>query len=248
LLHRIIGNLVDNAVQHTEHGGILIACRNHAGKKWLEVWDTGSGIPEDKTAVIFEEFRQLGDDARNRGSGLGLAIVAKTAALLGLQIRLRSRLGRGSMFAVELPQGSQLAPVQNHFMPQAPRQLRIALVEDNPEVLQALVMALQSAGHEVIAAKTGKQLLESLLGKAPDMIISDYRLAAAETGFHVISAVRAVFGEDLPALLITGDTDPSMVRFMADQGITVQYKPLQFDRLQAFIASATGNRQSAILN
>lgn len=246
LLHRIIGNLVDNAVHHTERGGVLIACRSHAGKRWLEVWDTGTGIPEDKTTVIFEEFRQLGDDARNRGSGLGLAIVAKTAALLGLQIRLCSRLGRGSMFALELPQGSQQVPIQNNLTQHLPQPVRIALVEDNSEVRQALVMALQSAGHEVIATKTGKQLLEKLGNKAPDMIISDYRLAAAETGFHVISAIRAVFGEDLPALLITGDTDPSMVRNMADQGITVQYKPLQIDRLQAFIASATGNRQSVI--
>ncbi|MBC7907836.1 MAG: sensor histidine kinase, partial [Rhodospirillaceae bacterium] len=68
-------------------------------------WDTGIGIPEDKTAEIFEEFRQLGNQERNseRGTGLGLAIVRKTAALMGLEVRVSSRLGRGSMFAIELP-------------------------------------------------------------------------------------------------------------------------------------------------
>jgi len=105
LLHRILGNLVANAIRYTSKGGVLIACRRRNGKRWVEVWDTGIGIPADKTEIIFDEFRQLGDDERNRGSGLGLAIVTKAAALLGLEIRLRSRPGRGSMFAVELPPG-----------------------------------------------------------------------------------------------------------------------------------------------
>ena len=80
LLLRIVGNLVDNAIRYTEEGGLLIALRLRQGKRWIEVWDTGVGIAEDKTEIIFEEFRQLGDGARNRGSGLGLAIVAKAAA------------------------------------------------------------------------------------------------------------------------------------------------------------------------
>ncbi|MBC7908058.1 MAG: HAMP domain-containing histidine kinase [Rhodospirillaceae bacterium] len=105
LLERIIGNLVANAVRYTEHGGVVIGCRHRQGKAWVEVWDSGIGIPEDKTAEIFEEFRQLGNQERNseRGTGLGLAIVSKTAALLGLTVRVSSQLGRGSMFAIELP-------------------------------------------------------------------------------------------------------------------------------------------------
>lgn len=59
----------------------------------------------DQTAEIFEEFKQLGDQARNSGSGLGLVIVAKTMALLGLEIKVHSRPGRGSVFAIELPLG-----------------------------------------------------------------------------------------------------------------------------------------------
>ncbi|MEY4268238.1 MAG: hypothetical protein RIS90_2773, partial [Pseudomonadota bacterium] len=108
LLGRIVGNLVSNAIRYTEHGGVLLACRCRAGRWWVEVRDTGIGIPEDQTSHIFEEFRQLGNHGRNRGSGLGLAIVAKTAALLGLQVRVSSRLGRGSVFAVEVPAGRML--------------------------------------------------------------------------------------------------------------------------------------------
>jgi len=242
LMARILGNLLANAIRYTERGGILVAFRQHGGKQWIEVWDTGVGIPEDKTDIIFEEFRQLGDGARNRGSGLGLAIVAKTAALLGLEIRLRSRPGRGSMFAVELPPGRMLEAQGAPATLSAARNLRIGLVEDNPMVLQAIVLALQSAGHEVIAARNCGELLQGLGQCAPDIVISDYRLAAEETGYDVIAAVRGAFGGDIPAIVVTGDTDPVLIRGMASRGIAVHYKPLQIDALQAYICEATSKR------
>jgi PAS domain S-box-containing protein len=243
LLHRILGNLVTNAIRYTDRGGMLIACRRRNGRHWVEVWDSGVGISGDKTGIIFEEFRQLGDDARHRGSGLGLSIVAKTAALLGLRIRLTSRPGRGSMFAVELP--AETGSGLQDALPSQPtaRALRIGLVEDHARVLEALVLALEGVGHRVIAAATGQALIERLGDQAPDIVISDYRLAAAETGFDVIAAVRATFDRELPAVLITGDTDPALVRSMADRGIAVHYKPLQIEALQAFIGHATERRR-----
>jgi PAS domain S-box-containing protein len=239
LLQRILGNLVTNAIRYTDQGGVLIACRRHHGKHWITVWDTGIGIPEDQSEVIFEEFRQLGDNSRNRGSGLGLAIVAKMAQLLGLQIRLRSRPGRGSMFAIELPLGRALAAVEQTSVASSAGRLRIGLVDDNPQVLQALVLALQQPGHEIIAASSGQTLLERLGRSGPDVVISDYRLQGTETGFDVIGAVRQAFGADLPALLITGDTDPEVIRRMAARGIAVHYKPVQIETLLAFINEMT---------
>ncbi|MES2878233.1 MAG: PAS domain S-box protein [Pseudomonadota bacterium] len=242
LLRRILDNLLANAIRYTQQGGVLIACRRHQGKLWIEVWDTGIGIAPDQTGIIFEEFRQLGDDARNRGSGLGLAIVAKMANLLGLQIRLRSQPGRGSMFAIELPEVHVKPPEQAQAQPVTLRSLRIAVVDDNPLVLHALALSLESHGHQVVAALTIKELLERLGTQAPDIIISDYRLTDAETGFDAIRATRERFGADLPALIITGDTDPTLIRSMVDRGISVHYKPLQIDVLQALIMDATEQR------
>ena len=105
LLHRVIGNFVDNALRYTEQGGVLIACRSRQGRQWVEVWDSGVGIDADKQALVFEEFRSLGGDTQERGTGLGLAIAARMAEVLGLEIRLASRPGRGSMFAIEVPLG-----------------------------------------------------------------------------------------------------------------------------------------------
>lgn len=245
LLGRIIGNLIDNAIRYTEGGGVLVGCRRRLGKTWVEVWDTGVGIPGDKTAEVFEEFKQLGDDARNRGSGLGLAIVAKTAVLLGLEINVRSRPGRGSVFAVELPLGQEKAIIARAPRQAANRSCRIALVEDNVNVREALVHALQQAGHQVVAAVTGEKLRAGLGGLPPDVVISDYRLTQGETGFDVISAVRASMGADLPAIVITGDTDPRLIRSMADRGIIVLHKPLDLDILQATLEDLTCRHELA---
>lgn len=239
LFQRIIGNLVSNAIRYTERGGLLIGCRRRQGKLWVEIWDTGIGIPPDKTIEIFEEFKQLGNFERNRakGSGLGLAIVAKTAALLGLQIRVQSRLGRGSMFAVELPRGGAIVPAAPRFY--AHRPLRIALVEDNAEVAMALSYALSAVGHHVVAASSRAELLLRLDGVAPDIAVSDYRLGGGEDGFDVISALRGAFGAELPALVITGDTDPAVIRRMTEQRISVQHKPLDLNALRTRIAALT---------
>ena len=104
LFARILGNLIDNAVRYTDSGGVLVACRRRQGKTWVEVRDSGIGIADKMTAEIFEKFKQI-DDGHKRGSGLGLAIVARSAALLGLEITVRSWPGRGSVFALELPLG-----------------------------------------------------------------------------------------------------------------------------------------------
>jgi len=110
LLANMLERIITNAIRYSEHGGVLIACRHRQGKTWIEVWDSGIGIAPDLIPLVFEEYLQAHPDNPRRngnfmGSGLGLAIVAKTASLLDLEIRVQSRLGRGSVFAIELPLG-----------------------------------------------------------------------------------------------------------------------------------------------
>lgn len=235
LLQRIVGNFLDNAIRHTRKGGVLLACRRHAGRHWIEVWDTGVGIPADKTELIFDAFQRLEDASQVPGSGLGLTIADKTAALLGLQIRMHSQPGRGSMFAIELPLGQQFTTAPPASDRPAAQRLRIALLDDDDRVLQAMKFAFEDEGYQVVAASSGKTLITALGTQAPDILVSDYRLADGENGFDVIETARVIFGSALPALLITGDTDPTLIRNMVARGITVLYKPLQFNTLQAAI-------------
>lgn len=105
MLERILRNLLANAVRYTERGGILLSCRRKAGAILLEVWDTGPGIAEEDLEKIWEEFFQVGNEARDRalGLGLGLSIARRLADCLGLRLGVRSRVGRGTVFQVEIP-------------------------------------------------------------------------------------------------------------------------------------------------
>jgi CheY-like chemotaxis protein len=238
----MVGNLVSNAIRYTGRGGVVVGCRHHHAKLWVEVWDSGIGIPKDKIAEIFEEFTQLGNNERNceKGGGLGLAIVRKTASLLGLQIRVLSRPGRGSMFAVELPTADLPALVPPQAEALMPPSLRVAVVEDDANVRYSLVYALQELGHQVVAAPTASELVASLGTFPPDIIMADYRLAGPETGVDAIALVRAAFGEMVKAVILTGDTEPVIVHGLAAKGFGVEFKPVTIDKLKSCIAQLMG--------
>ena len=107
LLEQILRNLLSNALKYTSQGKVLLGCRRRGESLSIEVWDTGTGIPETELGAIFKEYHQLRNHAakggKGLGLGLGLAIVQHLADLLHAPIRVRSRLGRGSVFALEVP-------------------------------------------------------------------------------------------------------------------------------------------------
>ena len=107
LLHRMVMNLVHNALRYTHVGSVLVACRTSADGQAvrLEVWDSGVGISQEHQTDIFKEFYQVGNSGRDRayGLGLGLNIVQRSAALLGHQLSVKSAPGRGSRFCINLP-------------------------------------------------------------------------------------------------------------------------------------------------
>src|SRR3989344_1864301 len=104
LLRRILQNFLTNAFRYAK-GPVLLGVRRRQGEVCLEVWDRGPGIPEDKQQVIFEEFKRL-DSHQTRaekGLGLGMAIADGLCRVLGHKLRVRSWLGRGSVFSVSAP-------------------------------------------------------------------------------------------------------------------------------------------------
>lgn len=119
MLRRILNNLLSNAFRYTKAGSILLGCRRRGNTAEIQVLDTGSGIPADQQAMIFEEFVQLQNPARDRaqGLGLGLAIVRRTAELLQHPLRLISVPGRGSMFSITVPRAH---PVTSTLQPGQP--------------------------------------------------------------------------------------------------------------------------------
>ncbi|MGN7838949.1 response regulator [Stenotrophomonas sp. 22385] len=105
-LQQILKNLLANAVKFTEHGSVSLVVRgNGAGRVQFAVTDTGIGIPQAQTEVIFEAFRQADGSTRRRygGTGLGLSISRDLASRMGGSISVSSEPGRGSCFILDLP-------------------------------------------------------------------------------------------------------------------------------------------------
>ena len=106
-LKNILRNLINNALKYTPQGGVMVSARRRGERLLLQVWDTGVGISDQDLAHIFDEYYQVGNPERNweKGFGLGLAIAAREARLIGGTLTCHSRLGRGSVFNLDLPPG-----------------------------------------------------------------------------------------------------------------------------------------------
>lgn len=108
LLERLLRHVVENAIRYTDKGGVLIAARRRGALLRLEVWDTGPGIPEADVPKLFDDFHQITGRERTKGHGFGLPLVRRLSAVLGHPVRVRSRLGHGTVVSVDIP---AVAPV-----------------------------------------------------------------------------------------------------------------------------------------
>ena len=119
VLRRILGNLLSNALRHTNQGGVLMALRKREGMLVFEVWDTGVGIAHEHQMSIFQEFFRVAQHQGTEDSlGLGLTIVSKLTTLMGYQLALSSDEGKGSVFRVLLPAFTQTSVEPSPLMPE----------------------------------------------------------------------------------------------------------------------------------
>lgn len=248
LLGTVVRNLLDNAIKYTESGKVLIGCRKRGTNLRFEVWDTGPGIPDDQQSLIFQDFYQIDNAARNRaqGLGLGLSIVKRMALLLGCSMGCESVVGKGSMFWLETPMSS--APGSIDEVWSDPRttnrslehnHAHILIFEDDEQVLLGLKSMLQGQGYTTVSFQSvDRQKIASAFAKGqayPDLIIADYRLERQVTGREAISAIRDIIGVDIPAIIITGDTAPERLREAKESGFPILHKPVRPEHLLALV-------------
>ncbi len=240
LLEQIVRNLLSNAVKYTNRGKLLLGCRRHGDNLRIEVWDTGPGIPTRELRAIFEEFHQLDNPARERskGLGLGLAIVQRLANLLGHKIDVRSRLGKGSVFTVEVPLGrvevrESRVHDQGKTQKSGPSHRTILIVEDDPAVLEMLQMLFDDEGHRTLIAADGRAALELTAQAAtkPDLVVADYNLPGGLNGLEMISALQTQLQHVIPAIILTGDISTDSLRKIARRGCLHLNKPMRAPEL-----------------
>jgi signal transduction histidine kinase len=244
LLERILRNLIANALRYTSKGGVLVGARRRGPRIALEVWDTGIGIPESERKRIFDEFYRLGDPARSssKGLGLGLAIVKRLADLLGYQIRVDSRLERGSVFRFEVPAGEShtarpLTPVGPTLPTLALADRLIVVVDDEASIVEGMRVLLTAWGAEVVGSATGNDVLPEMerRGRLPDLLIVDYQLGDGHYGTDVIDNLREVLDPEIPAIIVSGSTTADLAEKVRARGDDLLLKPVMPAKLQGLI-------------
>ena len=249
LLQRILQNLVANAVRYTQQGSVLLACRSPGdgadagGRVRIEVWDSGIGIAPEHQTQVFREFYQVGNAERDRtrGLGLGLNIVERTAHLLGHSFTLRSNLGQGTRFTLEVPLArAEAAPPEPVAAAAVTRLngLAVMVIEDDALAAEGLVGLLASWGCTVVAADGQQQALAHMAQSGvPDVIVSDYRLRGGENGIAAIDALRIAAGRSIAACLMSGDTDQALITQARQAGLTLLHKPVRPAKLRSLLRS-----------
>jgi Na+/proline symporter/CheY-like chemotaxis protein len=252
LLRRLLQNLISNAIKYTPEGRVLVGCRRRGARLYIEVYDTGIGIPHTKRRAVFKEFRRLDQGARvARGVGLGLSIVERIARVLGGEVTLHSNVGRGSRFAIEVPRGSTMAGA-----PQRPAPPRLDLgqlddmvvlcIDNDSAILDGMERLLGGWGSRILTAPDLAGALAALekSGLEPDGLLVDYHLDGAN-GVAAIAELRRRLNRQVPAIVITADRSLQVRESVRAEGAHLLNKPVKPASLRALIAQWRVQRVAA---
>ncbi|HEY0370061.1 MAG TPA: response regulator, partial [Chthoniobacterales bacterium] len=253
-LEQVLKNLLSNAFKFTERGYVNLRI-GPANDGWSEennslgrapfvlafsVSDSGIGIPADKQNTIFEAFQQADGSTSRKygGTGLGLAISRELARVLGGEIRIESREGRGSTFTLFLPQNYTGTPSKLQVVPRtfaakeesrngdapAPTPVEFAVsddranilpgddavlvIEDDRDFAQWLVDLARMKGFKAVASARGGRGLELLSEFTPSAVLLDLSLPDL-SGWKVLERLKTDLGtRHIPVFVISASDEP----------------------------------------
>ncbi|MGR4862192.1 ATP-binding protein [Caulobacter sp. LARHSG274] len=201
-VRQILYNLIGNAVKFTDHGQVMVRLAFGAEGLELVVEDTGIGFSEQARTSLFEKFGQADATTTRRfgGSGLGLPISRELANLMGGDIAVESRIGKGSTFRVILPlapamntvgeMDSPVAPATEELAAVTSEPLSILVAEDNPTNQLVLRSLLDCAAFTVEVVEDGRLAVEAWRKGAFDLILMDINMPIMD-GVSAARAIRA---------------------------------------------------------
>ena len=247
LVEMIVRNLLLNAIRYTDRGAVLLACRRRGERVWVEVWDTGVGIPQHQQQAIFKEFHQLGNPERDqrKGLGLGLAIAQGLARAMSVEVTLSSVAGRGSVFRLALPLSRAPASVDERegWRPSASLYgLKVLLVDDDEGVRHAMAALLEAWGCDCEVADSAEAAATMLGDFEPDVLVCDHRLREGRSGVQAVELLWARLQRRVPALLVTADTAAERLQEASASGLALLHKPVPARRLREALGDLSGRQ------
>lgn len=252
-LHRLLLNLVGNAIKFTPAGGMIsirlaekpqtsASCGNYV----ISVRDTGIGISKEFLPHVFEPFEreETSTVSKMEGTGLGMPITKNIIEMMGGSISVESEKGKGTTFTVELP-----LRLMEHE-PEEPRieklaGLRAMVVDDDYHVCDSVAKMLDKIGMEPEWTMTGKEAILHTksameMGRCFSAYVVDLRLPDM-SGVEVVRQLRALAGDKVPIYILTA-YDFSDVKHEAKKaGVTAFcQKPLFLSQLRTVLLTAVG--------
>jgi len=238
-LHQVVLNLLSNAVKFTNQGSVnlsasIVEHQEDTRIVRIEVQDTGIGIAAAKQTAIFEPFAQA-DDSVTRvygGTGLGTTIARQLVSLMGGTIGLRSELGKGSLFWVEIglkssePQGidftedlgsspksnataQALAAIQSSKVHRI-RGARILVAEDNATNQRVAQLILESGSHIVTIVENGEAALDALEAGSFDLALFDLSMPVV-SGLQALKLYRFTTSKPIPVLILSANVTTEII-------------------------------------
>ncbi len=237
LLARILRNFLTNAIRYTGKGRVLLGCRREAGSVVLQVWDTGPGIPQNKLAEIFQEFKRVHptNSQTDKGLGLGLAIVDKISRILNHEVSVSSVEGKGSVFSVRVPLATHKpnpALVKRDAITHIGQELdgcRLWVVDNDSAICHGMKVVLETWGCEVITAVSMADLKRQLdpSEEPVDVILADYHLDNDENGVDTVAAINGSRCTPVPVVMITANYTNELKQHIRELGYVLMNKPVK---------------------
>ena len=243
LLHRLLQNLLSNAIRYTSQGMVSMSAGSDGAHVVIHVADTGSGIPPEKHALMFQEFQHFSrGSSAEHGLGLGLSIVDRIGRMLDHPVTFRSELGRGTAFVVRVPKG-QARAVRRRADIGRPRTLPalvdtvVLCVDNDTTVLDGMKTLLEGWACRVLLATNADQAADLARAERrhPDLLLVDYHLGSSVDGVQLIERLRGAYAAKLSAVLVTADRSEAVKALAIEHGLPVLNKPIKPAALRALM-------------
>lgn len=263
-LQQVVWNLLSNAIKFTpKQGAVSVRVGSDDSMVFIEVADTGIGIPPEFLPHVFDRFRQADASTVRKfgGLGLGLAIVRHITEMHGGTVEVYSTgENQGAVFRVRLPvmaismEADQVESTGQigvrHLQTETNVELNgisILVIDDEKDTRHLLRQVLQHFGADVLTAGSANEGFKEFVAKKPDVIVSDIGMPE-EDGYSFIRRIRNLPAKDggkTPAVALTAYARPQdRVRALTAGFQTHVAKPVEPDELAAVIKSLTGNIQN----
>lgn len=242
-LQQIMLNLLGNAIKFTERGSVSLKVGMDEGMVHLVVSDTGIGIAEDRLQKIFDPFAQADASMTRRfgGTGLGTTIARQLVELMHGRITVESTLGVGSRFHVyvPLPAGEAVTAYAEAVHVELPP-LTMLVADDVPQNLELIELAMGKAGHRVVTAADGVEVLDRFRAQRFDVVLMDVQMPRLD-GLEATRRIRALEAVELrertPIIALTASVlEEDQVEALRAGMDGFATKPLELDKLNLEIA------------